>query len=344
METAIGLILLMALASVVGFGVLLALFRDTGSSMSGGGFVVFGFFVIMAYFFWMSIHGPTRCDPRLSRSNQEMLAKKEYKTPEKTPSKVSTQKVDSPKQKKVIVNQPVYQRIAVKKLYIAFMAFIPAVLYLLFVYLSDSVKPEPIPVLLLAVLIGSALAILGSFGHFTLYESDLPMINDLQRSLDIGFIRIAIPTEVAKWLLLLVFLAFNKYYDEYFDGIVYSVCMSMGLACILCVGYMIRLLDSFDYVFYVQGLVTFLVVIPLNMIAGTVMGYFIALSKHRNKLLNYALSLVLPILTSGILYSIVAFLDDDWWYYLVFILILTPLAYVVYKLMWHLMELDAKRS
>ena len=84
--------------------------------------------------------------------------------------------------------------------------------------------------------------------------------------------------------------------------------------------------------------------IPLNMIAGSIMGYFIALSKHRNKLLNYALSLILPVLTSGIFYSIVALLDENWWHYLVFVLILMPLTYVVYRLMWHLMELDAKRS
>lgn len=343
METTIGLILLMALASVVGFCALLALFRDTGSSMGSGGFVVFGFFVIMAFFFWNSIFGPTRFDER-PRPNQEVLAKKEYNTPKKTPSKVSSPKDDSPKQKSDVVREPVYERKVVKMLYVAFMVFVPAVLYLLFVYLSDSEKPEPIPVLLLAVFIGSALTIVGSFGHFTIYDSELALSNDFQTSLDIGFIRIAIPTEAMKWLLLIVFLALNKYYDEYFDGIVYSVCMSMGVACILCGGYMMRLMDSSNYVFYLHGLVAFLVMIPLNMIAGSIMGYFIALSKHRNKLLNYALSLVLPVLTSGIFYSIVALLDENWWHYLVFVLILLPLTYVVYRLMWHLMELDAKNA
>lgn len=350
METGIGLVLLMALASVVGFGALLALVHDTKSSTGGGGFVVFGFFVLMAFFFWKSINDPTRFDQRPSPSDKKELAKNELNTSENLPSAESSQNADTPRQESVtikksaIVKKPVYEREAVKKLYIAFVAFIPVVLYLLLIYLSDSMKPEPIPVLLLAVFIGSALAIAGCFWYLTLYDSGLALINDFQTSLDIGFIRIALPTEVAKWLLLLVFLAFNKYYDEYFDGIVYSVSLSLGLACILCVGYMMRLVDSFNYVFYVQGLVTFLVMIPLNVIAGAIMGYFIALSKHRNKLLNYALSLILPVLTSGILYSIVAFLDDDWRYYLVFILILTPLAFIVYRLMWHLMELDAKQA
>lgn len=341
------MILLLALFSVVGLCAFLVLVKHVRSSLGSGGGVIFLLFVAMAYFLWKSLSDPSEFNTGLKQKEEPTT---EVVVAGNHPSSANQNKVNSAAKKdnsymvgNVGVMKHIYEYDIVKKLYIAFMAFLPVVLYLLFIYFSDQIKPEPVPVLLLAVFMGTAMAVVGKHLGFSLNDCGLPLINDLPTSLNIGFIRIAIPTETAKWLLLLVFLAFNKYYDEYFDGIVYSVCISMGFACILCVGYMIQLMEYSNYVFYVQGLVTFLVVIPMNVIAGTIMGYFLALSKHKNKLQNYAFSLVLPILVSGILYSIVAFLDDVLWQYLIFVLILTPLSVVVYRQMWHLILLDEKR-
>lgn len=349
MATDIVLVLLLSLISVIGFCAFLVLVKDARGSLGSGGGVIFLLFMAMAYFLWKSL--PGQSEPVPTPSIVENISNTETVAAGNSPSAVSQNKEHSAlnkdneyKMSHVSIIKFVYEHGLVKILYITFMAFLPIVFYLLFIYFSDQVKPEPVPALLLAVFIGVSLTVVGKFLGFSLYACELSSINDLLKSLNIGFIRIAIPTEVAKWLCLFAFLAFNKYYDEYYDGIVYSVCLSMGLACILCVGYMIQLMGYFNYVFYVQGLVTFLVIIPLNVIAGSIMGYYIALSRRRNRFLNYALSLVLPVLASGVLYSIVAYLDDVLWQYLIFVLILTPLSVVVYRQMWHLMMLDEKQS
>ena len=349
MATDIVLVILLSLVSVIGFCAFLVLVKDARGSLGSGGGVIFLLFMSMAYFLWKSLPGPSEPVPTPpyveNISNTETVAAgNSPSAPSKNVEHSAVNKDNDTKISLSGVIKFICEHGLVKILYITIMAFLPVVFYLLLIYFSDQIKPEPAPALLLAVFIGVVLAVVGKIFGVSLYDCELSSINDLPKSLNMGFIRIAIPTELAKWLCLLAFLAFNKYYDEYYDGIVYSVCLSMGSACILCVGYMIQLMDYFDYVFYVQGLVTFLVIIPLNVIAGSIMGYFIALSKRRNRFLNYSLSLVLPVLTSGILYSIVAYLDDVLWQYLIFVLILTPLSVVVYRQMWHLMMLDEKQS
>ena len=342
----IGLILLMAFLSVLTLGGLVALVNDGRSSKSKGGGMVFLFFVVMAFFLWNSMTGSSEddSDPKPTTSYEERVSKKEPVAVEKTTSAVSPDRDSDTKARQVAVRKPAKERDPLKILCIPLMAFLPAVLYLLFIVSSDKKKPEPVPVLLLAVFIGTALAVVGKFMDYTLSDCGLSLISDVPTSLNIGFIRIAIPSEVAKWLLLIVFLMFNKYYDEYLDGIVYAVCVSMGFACVQCVDYMIHFMDSITSTFYIQGVVTFLVLLPLSMMVGAVMGYFIALARHRHRFLNYVLSLALPLILSGVCYSILAYLADELWQYIIFVLILTPLSAVVYWQMWHLMKLDAKKS
>ena len=181
---------------------------------------------------------------------------------------------------------------------------------------------------------------------FTLYDCGLSLKKeyDLTDSLYIGFVKIAIPLELITWLVLLVFLRLNMYYDEYVDGVVYSVCISMGFSCILCLRYMIEFMEYPFWTFVLQGLVTAFVLIPLNILISAIMGYFVALTKHRDKYMNYVFSILLPVFVSGFMYSMLALTGDSWWYYLLFVIIQTPLTGIIYPQIIHLISLEAKKK
>lgn len=230
--------------------------------------------------------------------------------------------------------------------YVGLTAFLPALVYLFFIISCDDKKPEPLHFLLLAVLVGAATAFVSEFMGFSLYDYGLSLKQkySLAESINLGFLKIALPSEVFKWLVLLIFLKLNKYYDEYVDGAVYSVCLSMGFACVLYVGYMLHFIGAPFWTFVLLGLVIAMISIPINMIAGEVMGYYIALTKHRNRFLNLLLSLILPWFVSGVMYSALAFIGDKWWYYLLFAIVLTLLSAAVFYQIDHLMALDTKNS
>lgn len=123
---------------------------------------------------------------------------------------------------------------------LALAAIIPAAFYVFYIMAFDSQKMEPPKVLLLSALIGMVAAVTVIWTGIPLSLADSQMAEDhgWKESFNIGFLGLALPAEVVKWLFLCVFLSLNKYYDEYVDGVVYSVCLSMGFAGVWSVWYM----------------------------------------------------------------------------------------------------------
>lgn len=142
--------------------------------------------------------------------------------------------------------------------------------------------------------------------------------------------------------MLCVFLSLNKFYDEYIDGIVYSVCLSMGFAGILGAWIMTSYLDESFATLLEISAITIFVLIPIHFISGTFMGYCLGLARKHSKIKNHALALFLPLLTNGILSSIVLMIGSHWEYYFVVGVVFTILAMVVYSQIFHLLELDKK--
>lgn len=227
--------------------------------------------------------------------------------------------------------------------YISLTALLPAVIYMLYIIAYDSKKPEPLKVLLLAVLIGIIAAYsvtaIGMPLFMGGFESELN--KDIIDSLSIGFLQIAIPAELSKWLLLLAFLYFNKYYDEYLDGIVYSVCLSMGFAGVLGVWFMSGFVGFSTSMFLFKGVTTSLILIPIHLMSGASMGYFLAISNRKRKVVNTASALIVPILIDGSICSMLAMMGGDWWYYPIITILLFVLSIVLYRQTKHLMSLDS---
>lgn len=221
-------------------------------------------------------------------------------------------------------------------------AFCPAIFYMLYIIAFDHRKPEPFKALVIAALLGivTAVVVTWTIDVSMFYIVDGRCVKD---SLVLGIFKLALPSEITKWLVLCVFLSLNKFYDEYIDGIVYSVCLSMGFAGILGAWIMTSYLDESFATMLEISAITIFVLIPIHFISGTIMGYYLGLARKRSKIKNHELALFLPILINGILTSTVVMIGHHWEYYFVVGVALTVSAMVVYTQIYRLLNLDGNK-
>lgn len=224
---------------------------------------------------------------------------------------------------------------------LALIAFCPAIFYMLYIIAFDHRKPEPFKALVISALLGIVVAM-----PFVLsLDSSVVRIEEgcsFMESFIVGFFKLALPSEVAKWLVLCVFLSLNRFYDEYIDGIVYSVCLAMGYAGIFGVWFLSSYLDGAFATLLEMSAIMIFVLVPIHFISGTIMGYYLGLARKHRKIQNHVFALFLPILINGMLSSIVTMIGNHWEYYFVVGVIFTILAMVVYTQIYHLLELDIR--
>lgn len=222
---------------------------------------------------------------------------------------------------------------------LALIAFCPAIFYMFYIIAFDHRKPEPPRALVISALLGIVVAmsvVLSLEASVVRIEEGL----SFTQSLIVGFFKLALPSEVAKWLVLCVFLSLNRFYDEYIDGIIYSVCLAMGYVGIFGAWFLSGYLDeSFATLLEMSAIMIF-VLVPIHFISGTIMGYYLGLARKRRKILNHVLALFLSIFINGMLGSMVLMIGNHWEYYFVVGAIFTILAMVVYTQIFHLQELD----
>ena len=182
-------------------------------------------------------------------------------------------------------------------------AVIPALFWFLFIIKFDIQKPEPPKVLLTSAVLGGigALLVVLLGTPYQLGDIHVEDAHSFNESLAIGFFKLALPSEVVKWLLLLGLLSINKFYDEYIDGAVYSVCLAMGFAGVWGAWFLSDYVAGSFLTFLEISAITIFVLIPLHFIAGILMGYFISLARKGRKFRNHALALFIPILVEGFL-------------------------------------------
>lgn len=229
-----------------------------------------------------------------------------------------------------------------KWIYICLTTLIPAVFYMFYIVAMDSEKPEPLQALLLSVLLG----VIAAFSVTALekplfiggFESEINL--SLTDALSRGFFEIAVPSELAKWLFLFIFLSSNKYYDEYLDGVIYSVCLSMGFSGVLSVWFLYGFIDFSASMFLFKGITTSLILIPIHLMSGVMMGYYMAIGTKGEKIIYVLLALIVPILIDGGICSLLAMMGGEWWYYVIIVILLFVLSCLLYLHIIHLMRLD----
>lgn len=186
-----------------------------------------------------------------------------------------------------------------------FLAIIPVVIILTYIYLKDRNK-EPWPLLIKLFILGvlsCALVLLVSevvFKIFPFMEKDTSYMTFFE-IMAYSFIGVALIEEFCKWLMTYVGAYFNKAYDEVYDGVVYAVYVSLGFACLENILYVV--LNNSIAVGISRGLLA----VPGHACDAVFMGYYMSLAKvyasQGKKSLekkNLVLSVLVPTILHGI--------------------------------------------
>lgn len=196
-------------------------------------------------------------------------------------------------------------------------AIAPAIVLVIYIFLRDKYEREPISKIVATFFLGMLsipIALLLASGAY--YLLDIINFGETSNGFISGlvdaFVCAAIPEEIAKLAILYILIWKNKNFNEPADGIVYSVCVSMGFACVENIIYV------FDDSSVIIGRAIFAV--PGHFLYAVLMGYYFSLVKfsQKNKLQNKILTLLAPILAHGI-YDAILMISDNiptWSYFL----------------------------
>lgn len=158
------------------------------------------------------------------------------------------------------------------------LSILPVVLLLVFIYYQDKYEKEPLGSL--------ALAFFGGILSIPLDFLLVAIVNGLVYSDSIfysAFIEAGFCEELSKFIILFLFIWWNKNFNEYMDGIVYAAFVGLGFGCV----------ENFLYVFQAgsasfgagitTGIVRALLSVPGHFLFAVVMGYFFSLAKFSEK-------------------------------------------------------------
>ena len=150
-------------------------------------------------------------------------------------------------------------------------ALIPAVILGWWIYKKDSAQPEPPQMLAKAFLygVGSTFVTLVITSFMSMMGVMVYELGSFAGAVSTALFAAALPEEIAKLLMLWLFLRKHPFYDEYFDGIVCAACVGLGFAGTENVLY---LLQSEDWLG--TGIVRGITAVPAHFAIACAMGYF----------------------------------------------------------------------
>ena len=151
-------------------------------------------------------------------------------------------------------------------------AILPVVLLLFFIYRKDKYQHEPVKKLLLTFFVGCLSVIPAALQEsvLSLFMPSSPIAAGIYN----GYIVAGFSEELWKLLLLMLVIWRSPYFDEYFDGIVYAVFLSLGFACVENIMYVFGSEDSISI-----ALSRGLLAVPAHFLFAVMMGYHLSLAK-----------------------------------------------------------------
>jgi len=184
--------------------------------------------------------------------------------------------------------------------FLMWLAVLPSIIIGLLIYKADSVEQEPKKELLKAILMGCLAVVITLLLSlvFGVMKINMNSLN-LFQTVIYSFVGIALIEEFSKWFCTKIFIRNNKNYDYLFDGIVYSVFVSLGFATI----------ENILYTFtggLMTALVRAVVTVPSHVFYAIFMGYYFSKAKdakqknNKNNYLKYSFySLIIPVILHG---------------------------------------------
>jgi len=193
-------------------------------------------------------------------------------------------------------------------------ALAPVIVALCYIYSKDSLNPEPPKWLFKAFIFGVLSAYLSFvFSTPTSFLLGLEVDPGANQSfLDAfadAFMLAAIPEELAKLIMLWLLLRKNSFFDEQFDGIVYSVCIGMGFAGIENIMYLMNGIADGSWIS--TGISRALFSIPGHFLFAVLMGYYYSLYHFgiSRNLWTMIMILAAPVIAHGLFDGILFCMD-----------------------------------
>lgn len=196
-------------------------------------------------------------------------------------------------------------------LFIFGISLIPSLIMLGIILYSDRKSKEPIFFIILCSISGLFTITLALFiQNYLLNAFHLVHVeNILSISTGLRVFLLSSVEEYCKLFILYVFFSHLKSFDDIYDGFVYSAIIALSFAAIETVMYVFKEVTMIDQ--SALALTRTFTSIPLHLVCGIVMGYYIALEKFakkkRYKILELIKSITLPILIHSIYNTILVF-------------------------------------
>jgi RsiW-degrading membrane proteinase PrsW (M82 family) len=174
-------------------------------------------------------------------------------------------------------------------------AVAPSIALLYYFYIRDKYEKEPRQMLFKAFALGSLAVVPVVFFELKLNIFDLAE-KDLWSAGYTAFVVAGLVEEGFKFFIFWFFLWRNKNFNEMYDGIVYSVFISLGFATTENIGYV--LLSGFHTAF-----IRSITAVPAHALFGVTMGYYFGKARFANekKSIRYlTLAFIVPIVLHGI--------------------------------------------
>lgn len=193
------------------------------------------------------------------------------------------------------------------------LAVTPCIAIALFIYWRDKFEKEPFNLLVLSFFGGIGSVVPAYFVSRGLQDillgPDKPYLFEM--ALD-AFICTALAEEASKYFFLRVIAYNSKNFNEPFDGITYSVMVSMGFAMVENLLYVLG--DSNGGL--ETALVRMFTAIPAHAVFAIIMGYYVGMAKYKHhKKTHLALGVVAATLVHG-LYDFFIFIQNIPYIYL----------------------------
>ena len=154
-------------------------------------------------------------------------------------------------------------------------ALAPIAILAYYIYRRDKFQKEPVKELLKAFGMGIlsvpvSLLISTPLEFAGFYSMETQTLLD---AVKLSFLGAAIPEEIAKFLMLWLFVRKSRCFDENVDGIVYASVVSLGFAAVENILYLVTNYESWISV----GITRALFSVPGHFFFGVLMGYFYSL-------------------------------------------------------------------
>ena len=182
------------------------------------------------------------------------------------------------------------------------LSILPGFFIMSFIYNLDKLDKEPLWLLAIAFILGAVNLHLDI--NILEYLLSSKEVQNTFLSAGIEALTVSTTEEILKFLVVMLIIYPNKYFDEPFDGIVYSVFVGMGFA------------TAENLTFVLQGSASLAIMrmisaVPAHFVFAVIMGYYLgkAKSNKKSQLIFILLSILIPIIFHAF-YDYFLFIDS----------------------------------